>query len=222
MTEESNRNQRVSAEDPPFRLDSTGQQAPGLLKQAVGQFEAGEEVQLRSPGFIAEREVERMQVQMETQRGVLDSAEASRRAELLPGGQAVYVLLFSAAGRRSKPAPRSDVKPGIFACLLPGLLAVHLVEACAYHLCPVVHCLFGVIPLRVGLEIAAYARCDALCPIVFFRIKIRIEVLVSTVLGRGGGDLRIVAEKTLGLVVAECWCCSCGLCSGRAGNRQGE
>jgi multidrug resistance efflux pump len=53
-------------------------QARGGLKQAVDEFERREEIQTRSPGSIAEAEVERMRVQVETQQAALDAATANR------------------------------------------------------------------------------------------------------------------------------------------------
>jgi len=106
-------NQRVTAGQPLFRLDSREQeaavetarrkiaeveaamivarsqlaeadgrivQARGMLQQAIDEFRARAEVQKRSPGSVAERDVQRMQVQVETQQGALDAALASREA----------------------------------------------------------------------------------------------------------------------------------------------
>ena len=106
-------NQRVTAGQPLFRLDSTEQeaavataqrkiaeveaamvvaksqlaeadgrivQARGLLQQAVDEFKARSEVQRRSPGAVAERDVDRVRVQVDTQQGALDAALASRAA----------------------------------------------------------------------------------------------------------------------------------------------
>jgi multidrug resistance efflux pump len=55
-------------------------QARGSLEQALDEFEARAGVQKRSPGAIAERDVERARVQVETQQGALDAALASREA----------------------------------------------------------------------------------------------------------------------------------------------
>jgi multidrug resistance efflux pump len=55
-------------------------QARGALRQAVDELKARAEVQRRSPGSIAEREVERIRVQVDTQQGALDAALASREA----------------------------------------------------------------------------------------------------------------------------------------------
>ena len=55
-------------------------QARGMLQQAIDEFRARAEVQKRSPGSVAERDVQRMQVQVETQQGALDAALASREA----------------------------------------------------------------------------------------------------------------------------------------------
>jgi multidrug resistance efflux pump len=55
-------------------------QARGALQQAKDELEARAGANLRSPGSIAEREVERMAVQVESQQGALDSALASRDA----------------------------------------------------------------------------------------------------------------------------------------------
>ena len=104
-------NQRVTAGQPLFRLDSTKQeaavataqrkiaeveaalvvaksqlaeadgrivQARGLLQQAVDEFKARSEVQRRSPGSVAERDVDRVRVQVDTQQGALDAALAGR------------------------------------------------------------------------------------------------------------------------------------------------
>ncbi|AFL75516.1 HlyD family secretion protein [Thiocystis violascens] len=106
-------NQRVTAGQPLFRIDSTGQeaavetarrkiaeieagmvvaksqlaeadgrivQARGMLQQALDEFEARAEANRRSAGSIAEREVERMRVQVDSQQGALDAALASREA----------------------------------------------------------------------------------------------------------------------------------------------
>jgi multidrug resistance efflux pump len=106
-------NQRVTAGQPLFRLDSTEQeaavetarrkiaeieaamivaksqlaeadarvvQARGMLEQATDEFKARAEVQKRSPGSVAERDVERVRVQVETQQGALDAALAGREA----------------------------------------------------------------------------------------------------------------------------------------------
>ncbi len=55
-------------------------QARGALQQAIDELAARAEVQKRSPGSIAERDVERVQVQVDTQQGALDAALASREA----------------------------------------------------------------------------------------------------------------------------------------------
>lgn len=55
-------------------------QARGALQQAQDELRAGTEVQRRSPGAIAARDVERAQVSVETQQGALDAALASREA----------------------------------------------------------------------------------------------------------------------------------------------
>lgn len=55
-------------------------QARGALQQAVDELAARAEVQRRSPGAIAERDVERIQVQVDTQQGALDAALAAREA----------------------------------------------------------------------------------------------------------------------------------------------
>jgi multidrug resistance efflux pump len=55
-------------------------QARGARQQAVDELKARAEVQRRSPGSIAEREVERIRVQVDTQQGALDAALASREA----------------------------------------------------------------------------------------------------------------------------------------------
>ncbi|WP_295408186.1 HlyD family secretion protein [uncultured Thiocystis sp.] len=55
-------------------------QARGMLQQAVDEFQARTEVQKRSPGSVAERDVERVRVQVDTQQGALDAALASREA----------------------------------------------------------------------------------------------------------------------------------------------
>ena len=106
-------NQRVTAGQPLFRLDSTEQeatietarrkiaeveaamivarsqlaeadarivQARGMLQQAADEFKARAEVQKRSPGSVAERDVERARVQVQTQQGGLDAALAGRQA----------------------------------------------------------------------------------------------------------------------------------------------
>ena len=106
-------NQRVTAGQPLFRLDSSEQeaaietarrkiaeieaamivarsqlaeadarivQARGMLQQATDEFKARAEVQKRSPGSVAERDVERARVQVQTQQGGLDAALAGRQA----------------------------------------------------------------------------------------------------------------------------------------------
>jgi multidrug resistance efflux pump len=55
-------------------------QARGALQQAVDEFQARSEANRKSPGSIAEREVERMGVMVDTQQGALDAALASREA----------------------------------------------------------------------------------------------------------------------------------------------
>ena len=55
-------------------------QSRGALKQANDELERRMEVQGRSPGSIAEAEVERMRVQVETAQGAVDAALASRDA----------------------------------------------------------------------------------------------------------------------------------------------
>ena len=55
-------------------------QARGALQQAVDELAARAEVQKRSPGSVAKRDVERVSVQVEPQQGALDAALASRDA----------------------------------------------------------------------------------------------------------------------------------------------
>jgi multidrug resistance efflux pump len=55
-------------------------QARGALQQAVDELAARAEVQRRSPGSVAARDVERVRVQVDTQQGALDAALASREA----------------------------------------------------------------------------------------------------------------------------------------------
>ena len=55
-------------------------QARGALKQAIDELATRSELQRRSPGSVAERDVGRMSVQVETQQGALDAALASRAA----------------------------------------------------------------------------------------------------------------------------------------------
>jgi len=55
-------------------------QARGALQQATDEFEARAEANRKSAGSIAEREVERMRVQVDTQQGALDAALASHEA----------------------------------------------------------------------------------------------------------------------------------------------
>jgi multidrug resistance efflux pump len=55
-------------------------QARGALEQAEDEFAARAGVQARSPGSIAERDVERTRVMVEQQKGALDAAQASREA----------------------------------------------------------------------------------------------------------------------------------------------
>jgi len=69
-------------------------QARGSLEQATDEFTARAEVQRRSPGSVAERDVERARVNVQTQQGALDAALASREAVVsqiefeLPAGKA--------------------------------------------------------------------------------------------------------------------------------------
>jgi multidrug resistance efflux pump len=53
-------------------------QAEGNLQQARDELSARAEVQKRSPGSVAARDVERVEVQVTTQQGALDAATASR------------------------------------------------------------------------------------------------------------------------------------------------
>jgi multidrug resistance efflux pump len=53
-------------------------QARGGLKQAQDEFEARADVQRRSPGSVAERDVERFQTQVTTQQAAVDAAVAAR------------------------------------------------------------------------------------------------------------------------------------------------
>ena len=55
-------------------------QARGALQQATDERERRAEVQRKSPGSIAEAEVERIRVQVETAQGAVDAALASREA----------------------------------------------------------------------------------------------------------------------------------------------
>jgi multidrug resistance efflux pump len=55
-------------------------QARGSLEQAEDEFKARSDVQRRSPGSVAERDVERTRVNVQTQQGALDAALASREA----------------------------------------------------------------------------------------------------------------------------------------------
>ncbi|MBK1718502.1 HlyD family secretion protein [Thiocystis violacea] len=55
-------------------------QARGMLQQAVDEFKARTEVQKRSPGSVAARDVDRARVQVDSQQGALDAALASREA----------------------------------------------------------------------------------------------------------------------------------------------
>jgi len=55
-------------------------QARGGLRQAVDELAARAEVQRRSPGSVAARDVEKIQVNVETQQGAVDAALASREA----------------------------------------------------------------------------------------------------------------------------------------------
>ncbi len=55
-------------------------QARGALQQATDEFEARAEANRKSAGSIAQREVERMRVQVDTQQGALDAALASHEA----------------------------------------------------------------------------------------------------------------------------------------------
>jgi multidrug resistance efflux pump len=104
-------NQRVTAGQPLFRLDSTQQeaaaataqrkiaeveaamigaksqlaeadarvvQARAALKQVVDELAAREQVQRRSPGAVAVRDIERLRVQVDNQKGVVEAAVAAR------------------------------------------------------------------------------------------------------------------------------------------------
>ena len=55
-------------------------QARGARQQAIDELAARSEVQRRSPGSVAERDVDRVRVQVDTQQGALDAALASREA----------------------------------------------------------------------------------------------------------------------------------------------
>jgi multidrug resistance efflux pump len=55
-------------------------QARGALQQAIDELAARAEVQKRSPGSIAARDVEKIRVQADTAQGALDAALASREA----------------------------------------------------------------------------------------------------------------------------------------------
>jgi len=55
-------------------------QARGGLKQAVDELAARAEVQRRSPGSVATRDVDKMRVNVETQQGAVDAALAGREA----------------------------------------------------------------------------------------------------------------------------------------------
>lgn len=55
-------------------------QARGSLEQATDEFKARAEVQRRSPGSVAERDIERARVNVQTQEGALDAALAGREA----------------------------------------------------------------------------------------------------------------------------------------------
>ena len=55
-------------------------QARGGLKQAVDELAARVEVQRRSPGSVATRDVDKMRVNVETQQGAVDAALAGREA----------------------------------------------------------------------------------------------------------------------------------------------
>jgi multidrug resistance efflux pump len=55
-------------------------QARGALQQAVDELAARAEVQKRSPGAIAGRDVEKIRVQVDTAQGALDAALAGREA----------------------------------------------------------------------------------------------------------------------------------------------
>ncbi|WP_295385300.1 biotin/lipoyl-binding protein [uncultured Thiodictyon sp.] len=108
-------NQRVTAGQPLFRLDSTKQeaavetarrkiaevesamagaksklaeadgrigQARAALKQASDELKAREDLQRRSPGSVAVRDIERMRVQVTNQQGAVEAALASRAGAL--------------------------------------------------------------------------------------------------------------------------------------------
>jgi len=57
-------------------------QARGALQQATDELGRRAEVQRRSPGSIAEADVERMQVQVDTAQGAVDAAVASREVSV--------------------------------------------------------------------------------------------------------------------------------------------
>jgi multidrug resistance efflux pump len=60
--------------------EATIVQAQGALQQATDELERRAEIQRRSPGSISEAEVERVRLQADTQRAVVDAANASRDA----------------------------------------------------------------------------------------------------------------------------------------------
>ena len=57
-------------------------QAQGTLEQALDEYEARSEANLRNRGTFSEREVDRMRIRTETEQGALDAALASREATL--------------------------------------------------------------------------------------------------------------------------------------------
>jgi multidrug resistance efflux pump len=70
----------VTAQAQLAEAEATIVQARGTLRQALDELERRTEIQERSPGSIAEAEIERVRVQAETQQAVVDAALASRDA----------------------------------------------------------------------------------------------------------------------------------------------
>jgi multidrug resistance efflux pump len=79
------------------------EQATGALDQAVDELNTKLELQRRSPGVVAQREVERLQRAVETRRGGVNSAEATKEAaqarltKLLPAQKASAEALLAQA-----------------------------------------------------------------------------------------------------------------------------
>ena len=72
----------VGAKSQLAEADARVVQARAALKQAVDELAAREQVQRRSPGSVAVRDIERMRVQVDTQEGAVEAAVAARTGTL--------------------------------------------------------------------------------------------------------------------------------------------